>query len=224
MVKRASVVAWLLTGSCVLYEKRGDDIAPACGSAGAARDGEGCYCTTDCRSDGHGGSCLDEYTTGIPGGLCDHKCASQLECGSGAACVEQSCLPVCTESRDCGPGRVCMDLPEVSVCWFLCDEDGECESGNCNRYSGRCLRAGDRPHGQGVAARCTRHEDCAGSMCLEGACISRCDVSGSSCPDGATCIAGMCLLPCLSHAECSGLGMSACADFGELGSFCSFAQ
>lgn len=212
----------LFLGACVLYQSSGDEVEPGCGAKGQSPDGAGCTCTSDCATAAQGTVCLNEFTTGVPQGLCAHDCAEDSDCNPGYLCTEGVCGPRCATSEECGVGRSCDDLPnDVRACTFLCDEDSDCSVGVCNLYSSRCVR-GDLPSGGGVAAACTESSQCKSGVCLSGACFARCDASAQRCPDSATCVEGLCLVPCATSADCEGLGTPSCEDVG-IGKVCWLA-
>jgi hypothetical protein len=216
----------LCTSACVLTENAGDEVAPGCGELHGSQDGEACHCTSDCRTEESGTSCLDEWNTGMPRGICYHTCQSDAECEAGFICTAGACFARCNRTADCRPGRACLSRLEddAGACLFQCDADADCESGNCSRYSGMCLRTGQQAQGKGLSQPCSADHECASGACDRQVCITGCDVEFQRCPESATCTmlpdsTAECLFPCQSEAECSSLGSRTCQQLSN-GDFC----
>jgi hypothetical protein len=220
-VHTGRLLAPVLLASCgvVLAETADDDVPPGCERRSSALDGGRCHCTSDCVSADDGGLCLDEATTGMPGGVCAHRCATSRDCGSGFECDAGYCFPRCTSGDECEPGRACTPTSTegTATCTFLCDEPSDCESGRCNVYSTLCLGEGEEVAGGGLNAHCTEHDECRSGVCLDGACATRCDPMYQRCPDGGVCVLGLCLEACTMAADCTAPAI--CTDLGAE-SFC----
>lgn len=218
----AALLAALLSPACLLYENGGNPVPAKCGGERTAVDGGPCTCSADCRSES--AVCLDEATTGMPRGVCARQCGATPDCEPGFVCMEGYCFAGCMISDDCGAGRACAPTnvdgaANRAACTFLCDEDSDCSSGNCNVYRNMCLPQGRVPSGAGVSAVCGRDSDCKSNACLDGACLTRCDRDNPRCPDDALCIEGLCLAECRNDADCSELGTKLCLSL-EADSFC----
>jgi len=104
-----------------------------------------CSSDDDCSN----GQCQAEF----PGGFCEVSCATDEECGLGAACVNQGqagrrmwprrqgqaniCLERCLD--ECRPGWTCYAQPAAEgVCFTTCVEDNDCADGYVCENTGRC--------------------------------------------------------------------------------------
>lgn len=203
---------FLLHGACVVYENKGNDVAPGCGPRGQAPDGAACHCASDCATHQAGTICLEEEVTGVPTGACAHLCSVDEDCEPGYACSAGMCALLCASSADCGRGRFCDTslTGGATVCNFLCDEDSDCDSGRCNLYSNQCIQEHAELHGAGVDAACRTNGDCLSTSCIDGICTTRCDAAVEHCPDNAICVSlGLCMPPCTTDRDCGAVGASA---------------
>ncbi|HEV8323804.1 MAG TPA: hypothetical protein VG389_19450 [Myxococcota bacterium] len=184
------------------------------GGGGGTASGVGAACTggAGCSA---GTACLDELSTGFPGGYCSAPCAAG--CGAGATCVAELdlCLQTCGTTADCRAGYACWpdSAGGPGTCFPLCDTDADCpDTGLCNAYVGFC---GYPPRGAGgVGAACTVGDDCESLRCLTdadgfpgGYCYSLCDAAAGLCPGDGACTPvsdglGVCMDGCASGADC----------------------
>jgi len=175
------------------------------GDVPGADNGAACTSDADCK-----GFCLPEnpapdVTTGAPGGVCFSICSAESPACplDNDACVfilspifpgMLACLPVYDPvdgCRDYYEPLLGFDIGNeqvVAVCQPAC-QDGACQSGVCNEYSGLCDRyPGDRAD---TGMPCTTHENCKG-LCLEfwpgGYCTSPCDFANPQCPADDVCL------------------------------------
>jgi hypothetical protein len=221
MARRAS--AWSVWGmwmvaiaACTPTEAATDggrivmmDAPLSCHAPGSVPDGGRCRCVSDCAD---GVPCVNEAGSGFAGGICARSCATEA-CPAGYTCtgaMSRYCALNCASTADCGPARVCAD----GLCKPWCTEDAECDSGNCNEYSGYCLDAGETPAGTaGLWDPCLRDEDCISDLCSNAyhICISACSISEQSCPEGGVCSGsssdpsadwGQCLVACGTDGSC----------------------
>ncbi|HOX43735.1 MAG TPA: hypothetical protein PK668_09055 [Myxococcota bacterium] len=181
--------------------------------------GEACAQDADCL----GRQCLEEQTSGAPGGVCASPCsAEQPGCAEqGLACVVTLspflgggayCLPPYGPLAGCRPDwapLVAVDLvtqQALAVCQPACAPAG-CASGVCNEWSGLCNDAPGAGAENGGA--CAAHGDCRG-LCMGfwpgGYCTSPCLASAPDCPAGDVCVdlgVQMCCLDgCGTDADC----------------------
>jgi hypothetical protein len=187
-------------------------------------DGAGCTTDASCA----GGFCLDEPTSGFPGGMCTRDCSAANVCSTDFECIifndasqtEQTvCLPLCAggSSNECGSGFVCVDLGnQIFTCFPDCVQGSDCpDTGQCNLYSGFCGATGAlEPDG----GPCTANADCESGLCMTeadfgapgGYCISTCSLDSPFCPDSNVCIDyfgtaaddGYCFTACPNGNEC----------------------
>jgi hypothetical protein len=194
----------------------------SCGG-GPAPGQEGAPCTAD--GDCNQGNCMDEATTGYPGGLCAEDCSATMSCTSPTSeCVDYGggdayCLPTCVSQASCRPGYGCWDAAlfsaSSSLCFPDCDSDTQCDGGQCNQYLGHCYAdLGLAPDG----SPCLSDADCESQRCLDeassglpgGYCTSLCTVALDNCPGDGACnetiigmtLTGYCLDGCGVTADC----------------------
>jgi cysteine-rich repeat protein len=184
--------------------------------ANSRPDGSACSVNTDCDS----GRCLDEVTSGLPGGMCVTDDCLSTPCQSGFDCVDHGggdsvCFPSCAVDANCRSGYYCTDVFATPnpICSANCNSDTECpDSGACNEWSGDCAAE------LGLAldgAACTADASCEGGECIQGSewpegyCTSLCSLEDNLCPGDGVCldhpdytIAGRCLDGCTSSPEC----------------------
>ncbi len=105
-----------------------------------------------------GGSCLYEYTTGLPGSYCAYEgcdpsrpdamdgCPGEGVCWQADADGPTLCMAPCDEDADCRDGYACRpvdaDRPERgSACLPACTSDAQCANDGfrCDTTSGRCM-------------------------------------------------------------------------------------
>lgn len=162
---------------------------------------------------------------------CTALCSTYRQgCPDDAICVGDSfarlgdtvgaCYASCETTADCAPGGICDFEDDVrgddsnlgaSYCWPFCQEDTDCFSGGCNRYTGTC----DDPLVPdlgGIGDLASDDEDCQSDFALSGICVSFCSVSRQGCPDDAYCAnvldrdLGVCLPRCTTSADCTRYG------------------
>lgn len=195
----------MLVAGCLLYENPVPKNSK-CATPGTVEDGDPCRCDQDCKSDASGGFCLQEDPPDgwQPHGTCFGECSLDADCGDGAGCHKGRCLRRCEATADCAIGRACWEVREIKLCFPFCDEHADCESGNCNLYSGECLPAGASPKGLAYNAECREDGECRSNWCSKGRCLSPCDPEFQRCPEGASCNAkGVCIAACTDKPECS---------------------
>ncbi|MFT3713200.1 MAG: hypothetical protein QM817_36560 [Archangium sp.] len=172
-----------------------------CAPSGSRQRGDHCTCTSDCMGDA---VCLTEETSGFPQGLCATSCINGVPCGAGFVCSNSAvCVSSCETDADCRGGAFCV----AGRCNPFCDSDDDCLSGNCNRYIGNCLVAGETPQGLGLDAACTVGSQCRSNLCLENHCTTPCSVEKQNCPDEGVCIklagdVGRCHARCVPGSTC----------------------
>ncbi len=179
---------------------------------------DGQDCTSDMMCDS--GNCLEENTSGLPGGMCTTDCFF-TSCGSGTACRSylglHRCLQTCALSSDCRQGYYCrIDPDEYNelVCMALCESDSDCpDTGNCNVYSGRC-QPDPSNNLKEAGSACWTDFECKG-FCWDdpdgGYCSNECDMSSPACQGDAVCSPafgasvgdlGLCLDGCVNNGDC----------------------
>jgi len=192
-----------------LHHFRGALSAPARG-----RDGDACTADTDCRN----GSCLNEGSSGVPGGICAQAGCDITPCNdAGTRCVDfggtvgHRCWPECSHQVHCRSGYACMETIVGTLCLADCDHDRQCATGTCNKLTGFCEN--DGADGR-VGDACVDSTDCEGALCITsftgGYCTSDCSVELDNCPVDSACIKlwsdyelrGGCMKRCLTSADC----------------------
>lgn len=182
------------------------------------RDGQECDDPSQCE----GGVCLDEPSTGWPGGTCTRSCDPQNPdpCLGSGVCLSTGsgpylCFQRCAETSECRASYACFGVPNSSlaVCQPHCEADGDCPGGTtCNLNLGLCntSSSGSRDFG----AYCNYDTDCLG-YCIEehNYCTALCSLSDGWCPPGSACVdlangsmadLGLCLKSCTPfHGDCS---------------------
>jgi hypothetical protein len=185
--------ALLLLAGCLLAENNVPEPSRQCAAQGSVDDGNPCRCDADCKSRAAGGWCYDEAEWASPHGYCYRECVLDEDCGESLGCDGGRCLPRCTSKSDCGVGRACWpSRATASFCWPHCNDDAECESGNCNLYRHLCLPAGAKPKGAGLNAACELDGQCRSDHCYKGQCSSSCDPETQRCPENGVCIDKLC--------------------------------
>lgn len=188
-------------------------------AAHALRYLEACGCDRDCPE---GALCLDERTSGSPGGACAKVCDPNdaTICGPGATCevvigTSGLCSPTCTTASDCPPLRACSQHvgKPTGVCYGICFADGDCDSGFCDPHAHVCAKPGVPAYTGpgGVLAACATDDDCRSGLCVAGRCVTRCSsaLGDATCPDGAKCKKstdpdlGVCFPRCTMGGGCS---------------------
>ena len=129
-------------------------------------------------------------------GMCTKGCSKSADCGVGAVCVNNECLPDCT-SKPC-PGdascrktfeangaKVCVrDETMFSACAGF-DTQAQCESVSCPNASGPRCAAGNCPlHGictNNSVGKCDCEYGFAPRMCNGAACNNNCTANTWSC-------------------------------------------
>lgn len=159
------------------------DLANDCvADPGTVTAGLQCACASDCRP---GVECIPEERHGVPGGRCLSSCDgdSGAKCGAFETCVDGRCETLCSAASSCPRGRMCRER----TCVPFCAEDGDCESGRCEPYTGLCLRAG--PGDGGIDAACVLDGDCRSNRCepVTRTCLTYCLPSRPHCPEGGHC-------------------------------------
>lgn len=186
---------------------------------------DGVACTTDASC--AGSICLDENSTGFPGGLCTSDCLVTLLCSNNFVCMNYSstiqavCAPPCPNglSSDCRTGYLCYDLGAGDmICLPDCTNNSQCpDVGTCDVPSGLCGSS------TGLAAdgqACTTYDDCAGAACFTetgfgapgGYCSSLCSLANPVCPGDGVCVDydltpadnGYCFDGCTVTGDCRG--------------------
>jgi hypothetical protein len=188
----------LSLGSCLLLENKVSKIEKStktCAAPASRADGEGCHCDQDCKSDATGGFCYSEADYAYPHGYCYGECKLDNDCGEHAACQGGRCRPRCAANVDCGAGQSCWSVRDdkLTVCFPFCDENTDCESGNCNIYSNTCLASAEEPTGAGLNAECAENGECRSNYCVKGKCQTGCDVEAPHCPEGGMCVKKVCV-------------------------------
>lgn len=77
----------------------------------------------------------------LPGGSCEVICATDNDCGAGAACISDRRTNVCRERcvDGCRPGWVCSGPPNAEgTCLPVCRDDAGCGDGFVCEANGRC--------------------------------------------------------------------------------------
>jgi hypothetical protein len=85
------------------------DTSPVCvaSATGAGAIGDACTSITECAGGTRGRYLTNSW---YPGGYCSLSCATDSECGSGAACYGSTCVGTCTTDADCSrPGYRCVE-------------------------------------------------------------------------------------------------------------------
>lgn len=191
----------LATSSCVFSCRSGEqDDDALCAGQGQQHCDEGtCYADlengeTYCDEDSDCASGHCDSTSGIccDGGACcqyDDDCGG-LTCDVDFHCIED-CSPfgeeidaLCSDGYHCD-GDVCVaDVPDG---FGGCDEDGDCESGNCTEETGVCCEAGL----DGCCnsnSQCDDGNPCTSDSCsIKSYCRSTPKDEGASCSDGRYC-------------------------------------
>jgi len=194
--------------------------APECNGGAPGGPAAACGCPSDCV----GQVCGTEREGVGAGGFCLEACDPAAPAPPGLTCnthqgqsfYVQACGP--GVERPCRDGWFCRVYLGASrpldryMCEAWCNDDGQCRTGHCNRYTGICEPASEGlPNG----ARCTLGEQCRGGVCFrfgEGMCTSLCDVRDGYCPDDGFCLPpvqvasgahnGSCLKRCAAAADC----------------------
>lgn len=175
----------------------------ACEGDGSQEDMAACTCNAQCAS----GSCSAENANGWAGGACIRDCTEPSDCGEGYVCSDAGyCKLECSQESDCRPGWAC----SYGDCTPVCQADEECESGNCDRYRGRCLPPRSDELGS-VQAECSDNDACRSGICGETVgCLSPCSTERQGCPEEARCVSGdaeagtlgLCFLTCEADEDC----------------------
>lgn len=172
----------------------GSDAPAACN--GVASEGAGaCQCNADCAN---GGMCASEIDTGFPGGTCVLPCTPGNPTPAQTTCAMVSAghllVATCDATNRCRTGWACRISPttHIGTCEPVCSTDADCpRTGHCNLYSGLCVP--DATSGGGVAAVCTRDEQCQSGGCFPGSgtapgfCAVSCNLMSPHCPESAYC-------------------------------------
>lgn len=189
------------------------DTSPTCLEPGSVPDWFICRCDADCHE---GAMCFGETELGgIPGRRCFRACLRPEDCEDGYHCSTSSvvpggyCVNECESNSDCPPASSCGSFNAGQDCMPICQDDSECESGHCDRYSGYCRET--RAEGGEPGAACLRNEDCRSLLCALGNCVSWCSVERQGCPDGHICgnyepsDVGICARICELNTQCRDL-------------------
>ena len=206
------IVLWvMLSGPKELGDSCSDDCASglvcsseevcvgALGYEGCDADGQ-CDAGLSCLSEGDGpGRCV----SGLEG-----SCTADLDCGSGLACQEGSCLGgldfnSCAGDAQCAEGLWCLaGVCSIDNTGQICSREQPCGEGL------KCLKAGN----QNVCLReraqaCDEYWQCASQSCEEGVCTSL--ANGAACTssiqcDSSICDQGRCRAPirCSAQRKC----------------------
>jgi len=176
---------------------------------GTVLDGWPCCAIGDCTE---GAACEPEDISGAAGGRCVRSCETPgTECSEGAACWEEIgswCTPTCSTRADCPIGRAC---GENGYCIPICQDDSECRSGHCNRYTTECTD-GTPPEGLDVMERCDRNEECRSGLCST-YCVTLCIFYRAGCPGDFVCTTeteaevGICAPRCDDNSDCDDPGL-----------------
>ncbi|MBX2799520.1 MAG: hypothetical protein KTR31_17725 [Myxococcales bacterium] len=208
---------WVLSSCVILDSQEGFLALPPCGATGSVANGWPCSCDEECAS----GTCWEERFTGTPLGACFQECKLDDDCALSEVCAFGRCMPRCRSFEECQPSRSCLTLlsddDEEGFCDPVCQRDDDCQSRNCNLWSGTCMALGEQPQGLGVGEVCQQHDECKSQACIDGACFSGCVVAAEACPDDSTCVpttleGGICLHACQRDGQCADLGMPVCDD------------
>lgn len=175
--------------------------------------GDPCALDSECDSN----LCLEELTSGFPGGLCTETCGT---CTAGVCAFipwlgASYCLPDC---GGCRTGYSCFNFYGMfpsEACFPHCEDDGECDSNDCNGYTGTCnLPVSGSRNGDA----CGQDSDCRGYHCepppgwVGGYCMSPCDMTTTGdCPGDGVCMdhsggnwgdMGLCYDGCVNGGDC----------------------
>lgn len=171
--------------------------------------GQRCECDAECADPNHV-TCLTERQSGFPGGVCARSCTSETDCGGGFGCPDWGfCAERCETEQDCSVPSVCLN----QHCLHMCQQDEDCDGGECNLYSGKC-EPDPGPSRAGFWAPCSVGEECRSGTCSNGSCVASCSTERNACPEGAVCIPsngtlGVCAVECEVPEDCptgAGLG------------------
>ncbi len=229
---RLEVCSHLLRPGCCLADADCPPAGYACEPAtrtcvpSGAPAGAACQADLDCLDR----QCLEEPSSGAPGGVCAAACDPERPGCPRAeqACVwtlspflaQAACLPRFDPAAGCRPHwapLVALDLASqeaIAVCQPACAPEG-CAAGACNPRSGLCGDA--RTGGAEAGGPCQEHLDCAG-LCMGfwtgGYCTSPCRPAAQDCPAGAVCVdlgvQWCCLASCTLDADCREIEGYAC--------------
>ncbi|MCB9637921.1 MAG: matrixin family metalloprotease [Myxococcales bacterium] len=167
-----------------------------CSTTRACPNGETCKDLTNgsaacaCQSDGDcsgGKTCTTELRCSNSGDKrkLGEPCDNNILCESGLTCVSTSqgatsgvCLSLCTNGGSCVTGEKCYDLGNgEKAC--ACQNDGDCNNGkSCQSF--RCIGGGNQGGQEGEACN-------------------------PNCATGLNCLNNVCVRPCQSEAQCTGL-------------------
>lgn len=164
--------------------------------------------------------CYDSYGCAPP-----EPCA-YVDCESGEACVEGTCIPSCTTDQDCTEGTcvqggicdddLCSDIrcPDgetcvAGQCRTECGTDFACQSGE-SCIDGVCAEdkcdtvlcpANNLCYEGACYGGCMTDDDCgAGLVCEDNSCADPC--ASVTCGAGETCVLGECEQTCTTSSEC----------------------
>lgn len=196
-------------------------LSNGCGVSVCMESGSPCTDGTDCSA---GSTCeLTELKYCVPGA---GRCESDMDCGSGRACVPRSvCVypesgdTTCGDFRDCPPGFACEETDTGASC---VNRRISCSATRACPYGYLCVP----PSVFGTASFCTRaHPTCRHDVScigfgrcrdIAGAGVSQCTLPGmcetnADCPDSTVCgleperIAAFCLSygPCAVAGDCT---------------------
>ena len=137
---------------------------------------DGCMSDDECEIEGQ--FCIE--------GQCDYRtlgCQTDLDCGSGYACVDDDCIAAspCTTDEDCGEGRVCTEsgcLEPTSCDGVVCPNGEACVNGACQLIDCADLN-------------CPEGQDCVNGACVDPALVA-CD-DANPCADGFICVDNDCV-------------------------------
>ena len=168
--------------------------------------------------------------------VCDTKtrtcvaCLVDADCGTGARCINNACLPACSAQKPCGDAGLC-NL-DAGVCGSGCTSDTQCKDAKapfCDKTTGRCVACNptsDRcPDGtycavQGGNASCVPgckadaecaamdpSSKCCGHKCIDASAdTSNCGACGNACAQGSSCCSGTCLNTSADVTNCGSCG------------------
>lgn len=195
-----------------------------------------CGCATDC---GAPEICLDETSTGTPGGRCLRGCPTG-SCPGDQLCLQatpgqpgtESCFRKCVTNSECPSSQICQTLESGGelICSPFCQSDADCPAiGKCDPYSGLCLASPVYKGSKETGDACAEDTECKSQFCItgvakfpEGYCTAFCSLEKQGCPDGSHCMpiwssvgdTGLCLNKCTTETECrSGYGCVGTSQF-----------
>ena len=180
--------------------------------------GKACMSAADCGS----GTCASQVTgaafspVATPGGYCTNVCDSDVDCGSGGACVgalagilQGQCFAACAQDSDCREQYLCVaglmilgvtapstclpvpatDQLDDEVAGAVCETGADCGDGTClTMRVGAFGQPGATLPGGYCTGDCLQDSECGGG----GVCLS----------SGAQGVAGSCYRACANDADC----------------------